>query len=142
MRLTCTTEHTRHGGPLKNKSIKGNHLNSMDLCVELWYIKWFTSPRSRRFRNKLDDPFPTGGVSASILSTSWENGRKSQLTHSILSPDQTLHNAMFVGITVITEVLHTWRGNSVKQQSALMTEQLTFFVRDFHALLAKKKKQG
>lgn len=39
-------------------------------------------PRSRRFLNKLDDPFQTGGVSASILSNSLVNRGKSQISHS------------------------------------------------------------
>lgn len=43
-------------------------------------------PRSRIFLNKLDDPFQTGGVSASILSNSCENRSKSLISHSFLSP--------------------------------------------------------
>lgn len=62
--------------------------------VKLWTQGFFyaftrqtgTVPRSRRFRNKLDDPFQTGGVSASILSSSCGNRGKSQITRSLLNP--------------------------------------------------------
>lgn len=64
-------------------NVLGEPLNSVDLCV---IHQVGTLPRSRRFLNKLDDPFQTGGVSASILSNSCENRRKSQTTRSFLNP--------------------------------------------------------
>lgn len=53
-------------------------------------------PRSRRFLNKFDDPFQTGGVSASILSNSCESRGKSQISHSSQCD-------AFAGVTVIRE---------------------------------------
>lgn len=92
-------------------------LNVTESRVSLCLMR--TLPRSRRFLNKLDDPFQTGGVSDSIFSNSCGNKRKPRLARSFLKPRvNTAHHSV-------------WR----RFYTSATRSVLTFLVRVFNTLL-------
>lgn len=82
-----------------------------------------TLPRSRRFLNKLDDPFQTGGVSDSIFSNSCRNEKETPIGSFICKiRGQTRRTAVFGG--------------------GFTRGVLTFLVRVFSALLPGERTRG